>query len=275
MVSIDEQRLPGKSPGEAGGRRFETDNSPKSAGNGNGNGNGHAGNGQSGNGQTGNGQTGNGNGRKIGNGNGGSRSYGRPLDLSGWQPVEDRRPAPRVEVKAAEAPAFRHIENGSPRYRVPDQSDPAYSPIAYHFTRVQAHEAGSPWRMWGMVFAVLGICATLLLAISLPAFLTHSAAATPVPTDTTSYATSPVVLATQTPEPTITPTPDPTAVPTPTPVYRHYKVKKGETLAQIAGAYGLKTWEVLAANPILANNAAMLQVGMTLNIPKPGQMKKP
>jgi LysM repeat protein len=105
--------------------------------------------------------------------------------------------------------------------------------------------------------------------------LTHSAAV-PVPTDTTSYATYPVVFATDTPVPTITPTPDPTPTPTPAPVFRqHYKVKKGDTLAGIAGAYGLKTWEVLAANPILANNAGMLQVGMTLNIPKPGQMKKP
>ena len=62
--------------------------------------------------------------------------------------------------------------------------------------------------------------------------------------------------------------------PGPTISYKQYKVVKGDTATSIARKFGLKTWELLLANPQLGPSG-IVKLGQTLNIPEPGQLTPP
>lgn len=80
---------------------------------------------------------------------------------------------------------------------------------------------------------------------------------TPVPTAV------PVVVISPTPTPTIAPTPTPTPPPTPTP--KSHTVQAGQSLSQIAGAYGVSMDAILSLNNIPDPNN--LLIGQVLILP--------
>jgi LysM repeat protein len=69
-----------------------------------------------------------------------------------------------------------------------------------------------------------------------------------------------------------TPTPGP---PAPAISYKLYKVLAGDTVSKVAGKFGLKSWELLLANPKVTAPNYILKVGTYINIPPPGQLTPP
>jgi len=90
-----------------------------------------------------------------------------------------------------------------------------------------------------------------ILPIAAPSSPTAIAAVTPTPMPT--------------PTPTATSTPTPTITPTPTPII--HIVQPGESLEYIAGSYGVRMADVIAANDL--ENPNYLVVGQKLIIPPP------
>jgi Tfp pilus assembly protein FimV len=113
----------------------------------------------------------------------------------------------------------------------------------------------------------------LLLVAAIPSLLSRGGGSpidTPAATSQASQFDIPAVV------PAVTPfridRPSPTPEPTPAPSFRTYTVQSGDTVTRIANKFGLKTWELLTANPTLQANPALLHIGMVLNIPKHGQL---
>lgn len=208
-------------------------------------------------------------------GNGAAWGDGERPEDRGWLPVVGgRRPVSRVDPEAPETPApLIRVGNGSSRYRSPSNYDPMYSPIYYHFSRVQAHEMGRPpVNVWLALLAMVGVALALLLVASLPGLLSHGAS-NPVasPSATSAASQSEVPLASQISAPPRIETPTPTPTVAPQPSYRTtYKVQAGDTITRIAEKFGLKTWELQQANPGLT--ASGLKIGRVLNIPTHGQL---
>jgi LysM repeat protein len=150
-----------------------------------------------------------------------------------------------------------------------------YSPVHYHFSRMQAHETNAPLNVWLGLAAIVGIVLAVLLVVALPGLLTHTrsnAVASPSFTSTTSQFVVPPVGPTPTPTTTDGPSASPSVAPGPS--FRTYKVQVGDTITRIANKFGLKTWELLLANPGLTTKST-LQINRVLNIPKPGQLTPP
>jgi len=59
--------------------------------------------------------------------------------------------------------------------------------------------------------------------------------------------------------------------PAPQASYAQYKVQPGDSVTKIAKAKGLKSWELLLANPNLTPPYT-LKIGSYLNLPVPGQL---
>jgi LysM repeat protein len=57
--------------------------------------------------------------------------------------------------------------------------------------------------------------------------------------------------------------------------YQQYTVAAGDSVSKIATKFHLKQWELLLANPNLADNPALLKLGLVINIPQPGQLTPP
>jgi LysM repeat protein len=249
--------------GSAGNARPSVSGSNRNSGSGQSSGNG--GSSAGGNG------LGSGNGRGSGNGSGSAASG--PPELHGWQPVELTKRVARADTPKAPdmPPPFRRVYNGEPRYRGPSQVDPTYSPVHYHFARVRPGEIGGPSNMWLAVLVIVGLGLGVLFVAAIPSLLTHRGVDTVASPTPTLAASELNVL----PVPTVTPfrilTPTPTPTPTPGPSFRTYKVQPGDTLTRIAEKFGLKTWELLAANPGLKNNPNNVVTGAVLNIPTHGQ----
>jgi LysM repeat protein len=213
---------------------------------------------------------------RNGGGNGGGRNGGGNGGRTdrGWQPVElGPRPGSRDLTKASDMPpGFRRVDNGSPRYSGPVHTDPTYSPTYYHFNRVRAHEFSNPSNIWIGLFAIVGVALAVLIIFAIPQFLTHNAPALPVETPTAPATDNGYIVAPPTTNTQPTERPVYTPTPTPAPTFRTYTVKVGDTLSRIASKFGLKTWELQAANPGLQVNPDAIYVGMVINIPKHGQL---
>jgi LysM repeat protein len=107
----------------------------------------------------------------------------------------------------------------------------------------------------GLAFAILSVFSFGLYSLMTAQPIERE---TPTPTQTL----TPTRTATPTPTPTQTPTPTPTA--TPVPPLAH-QVEEGETLIDIATAYGVSTDDIIAWNPNL--DPDLLQVGQIILIP--------
>ena len=90
-------------------------------------------------------------------------------------------------------------------------------------------------------------------------------AETPVPVATPTPSPTPTATPTPTPTPTATPTPAPTPTPEPTPAAIEYTIVEGDTLWDIAEAYGVSVDAITALNPDL--DAAALGIGQVILIP--------
>jgi len=114
------------------------------------------------------------------------------------------------------------------------------------------------------------------------ALYTHRATPTPSPTRriTLQSPTSTPAAPTSTPLPTDTPSPSPsptsTPVPThtPSPTFASYEVKAGETMYEIAHAFGVTLKALLAANPDITD-AGKVRAGQIILIPPPGWAPSP
>ncbi len=214
------------------------------------------------------------NGSTSGNGsnsaNGSIAGAGDRSDPVGWRLV-----VPGETPKAPEMPApFRRIQNGSPAYRGPRHPDEGYSPSLYRFSRMHANEFSPPTNIWLVVFGMVGVALALLFVISLPGLLNRGGAPVASPSQGPSASQFVIIVPTPTPRPPATsPGARASATATAGPSYRTtYKVQSGDTVTRIANKFGLKTWELLAANPTLAANPNSLHINMVLNIPYHGQL---
>lgn len=212
-------------------------------------------------------------GRDVAPTNGSTRGTDARPEGQGWRLVELGRPVSRVDAtKAPEMPPpFRRVENGSRRYGGPGNSDPAYSSLNYHFSRVRAHELNRSTDLWLSVLATGGVALALLLVVALQGlFGGRNALVSPSSSSSSGQLEVPVVTSVPSASPTISPsTPPPETVP---PSFRTYTVRTGDTVTRIANKFGIKVWELLLANPSLAANPDQLYVGTVLDIPVHGQL---
>lgn len=240
--------------------------------------------------------SGNGNGSAYGSGSAHTNGLGRsngstyaddidtPFDEIGWRPVDPSRRladdaryldrSTRDSRRAPDAPApFHRVYNGSPKYRGPSHWEPQYSPTLYHFSRVQAHEFGGPRTMWLALLAIVGGALAVLMLATVPSLLNRGGGE-PAASSSNAVAESQfdLMLVMPTATPTLVHRPTPTPSPTPAASFQQYTVQQGDTVTRISNKFGLKTWELLAANPGLAANPKLLIVGTTINIPQHGQM---
>ena len=148
-------------------------------------------------------------------------------------------------------------------------------PTPYKFPRLRGREEGKR-AIWPLLAAALGVIVVLGVLVIYPTLTGHKAyvaVATPTrtPGSSSSASLGPNDSASVAPE--VTPSHVPTTVPGGS--FAQYKVKSGDNLTKVAKAHGLKTWELLAANPSLKPPSYTLRVGAYLNIPLPGQMQRP
>jgi LysM repeat protein len=200
-----------------------------------------------------------------------------PREHAGFRPVTQPGDGP---AQSAPPPFFR-IANGSGTRRGP--SYPAWEkpPTPYDYPRLRSRERRKPlWVMWPPIFAAIGVALVLFAVVVFSAFSGHRGAAV------ASHSSSPGASHSVSPSglPGVLPSgvnggnngtgPSPSGVnvsPAPQASYEQYKVLPGDTVVKIAKGKGLKSWELLQANPKLAPPYT-LRIGSYLNIPLPGQL---
>lgn len=135
--------------------------------------------------------------------------------------------------------------------------------------------------MWPVIFAAIAVAALLFAVVILPALLRYTGGGD-VASPSASASRLVGVPGNGTPSPSIVSSgsvPSPSLAGNgssgPPPSFQQYTVKAGDTVTKIARKYGLKSWELLLANPVLADNPDNLKIGFTLNIPQPGQLTPP
>jgi LysM repeat protein len=190
----------------------------------------------------------------------------------GFRPVTRVGGAPAPGVPS---PFFR-VPNGSASRRGP--SYPAWEkpPSPYDYPRLRGREAPKTnWAPLALIVTAIGVAIILFAVIVLRPLLGHGGSAAVVSPSAT-------LVATQSIGPTLSPGASPSTpgggsggTPGPQISFRQYKVVAGDTTSKIAKKYGLKSWELLLANPDLAANPNILRVGLSLNIPQPGQLTPP
>jgi LysM repeat protein len=178
-------------------------------------------------------------------------------------------------------PPFFRIDNGSGTRRGP--SYPAWEkpPTAYDYPRLRSRERRKPiWVMWPPIFAAIGVALVLLVVVLFSAFSGHRGAAVASQSSSpgASHSVSPSGLPGVSPSGAIggnngsgAPPSGVNGSPGPQASYQQYKVQPGDTVTKIAKGKGLKSWELLQANPGLAPPYT-LRIGSYLNIPLPGQL---
>jgi len=201
-----------------------------------------------------------------------------PREHSAFRPVTQPGEGPG---QSAPPPFFR-IANGSGTRRGP--SYPAWEkpPTPYDYPRLRSRERRKPlWVMWPPIFAAIGVGLVLLVVVLFSAFSGHRGAAVASPSSSpgASHSVSPSGLPGVSPSGAIggnngsgAPPSGVNASLAPQASYEQYKVKQGDTVTRIAKDKGLKSWELLLANPGLADNPNSLKIGLMLNIPLPGQL---
>jgi LysM repeat protein len=180
------------------------------------------------------------------------------------------------QAQSAPPPFFR-IANGSGTRRGP--SYPAWEkpPTPYDYPRLRSRERRKPiWIMWPPIFAAIGVALVLFAVVVFSAFSGHRGAAVASHSSSpgASHSVSPSGLPSVSPSGVNGGNASPSGVngsPAPQASYEQYKVLPGDTVVKIAKGKGLKSWELLQANPKLAPPYT-LRIGSYLNIPLPGQL---
>jgi LysM repeat protein len=200
---------------------------------------------------------------------------GAPREHAGFRPIAQ----PGDGQGQSAPPPFFRIANGSGTRRGP--SYPAWEkpPTPYDYPRLRSRERRKPiWIMWPPIFAAIGVALVLFVVVVLSAFSGHRGAAVTSPSSSPSHSAGASHV------PGVSPSAinggtngtgaSPSGVngsPAPQASYAQYKVQSGDSVSKIAKAKGLKSWELLLANPNLTPPYT-LRIGSYLNIPLPGQL---
>jgi LysM repeat protein len=174
---------------------------------------------------------------------------------------------------SAPSPFFK-TSSGSTTRRGPRYPAWEKPPTAYDFPRLRGREERKRvWALWPPILVAIGVAVILLVLVALPALMGRGgkvAVVSPSASTVASHSIGP------SPSPSASPSSVSSASSSPAPQasYKQYKVQSGDTLTKIAKANGLKSWEMLLANPDLTPPYT-LRIGSTLNIPQPGQLTPP
>jgi LysM repeat protein len=138
--------------------------------------------------------------------------------------------------------------------------------------------------LWPLIAVGLAVSMVLIILVVIPTVMgngrSNVAGVSPSTTTTTtahvSGSAKPVTSGSVRPTVSVKPTgtQGPTGTPGPTVSYTQYKVVAGDTATGIARKFGLKTWELLLANPQLGPSG-LVKLGQVLNIPQPGVLTPP
>jgi LysM repeat protein len=199
---------------------------------------------------------------------------------AGWTPPANRerpfRQATRLGTAPSrtEPPAFRKVPNGTGSRRGPSYPDWEKPPTQYVYPRLGRRQARRTlWIPWPPVIAVLLVIALVAAAFFLVPVLGRLAGMPASPSPSATVVVTPKPAPTGSPSPSVAPTaspsPSPILTPAPGSTYMTYTVQAGDTLSRIATKFGLKTWQLLNANPALASNPNSLVPGMVITIPIP------
>jgi LysM repeat protein len=196
-----------------------------------------------------------------------------PREHSEFRPVTQ----PGEGQAPSAPPPFFKIANGSGTRRGP--SYPAWEkpPTPYDYPRLRSRERRKPlWVMWPPIFAAIGVALVLFVVVVFSAFSGHGGAtvASHSPSPGASHSVSPSGLPGVSPSGVNVGNASPSGVnvsPAAQASYTQYKVQPGDSVSKIAKAKGLKSWELLLANPNLTPPYT-LRIGSYLNIPLPGQL---
>jgi LysM repeat protein len=198
---------------------------------------------------------------------------------SGWtQPVNRERPfrqATRLGTAPTrtDPPAFRKLSNGTGSRRGPSYPEWENPPTNYAYPRIGRRQARRTlWIPWPPVIAVLVVVGLVAAAFFIVPTLGRLAGMPASPSPSATVRVTLVPVSTSSPSPSASPTTSPStppAVVTPVPgaTSIQYTVQAGDTLSRIAARFGLKTWQLLKANPALADNPNSLIPGMVITIP--------
>ncbi len=203
----------------------------------------------------------------------------QPVDPDSGDRVRRMRPPARPNREAAlHGPIGPQrslkVPSSAMARRVP--SYPAWEkpPSPYNYPRLRGQEEHRAVRP--LVFVAIAVVVLLAAIVVVPALLGHpnnAAVATHTASPAAaSHSTKPVAVSSGAVA-TATAAGEGTAAPFVS--YQQYTVVTGDSVAKVANKFHLKQWELLLANPRLAANPALLQIGMVLNIPQPGQLTPP
>ena len=187
------------------------------------------------------------------------------------------RPASPGRMKPLSSPQSLPVSSGTRR----GPSYPLWEkpPSGYAYPRLRGQEVHRPIRPLFFVAVVVALVAGFILAFS--ALTGHgggiagaSGSAKPSPSPSSSAA---IASPSRSASPSVAPAPSPSpsadgGTPAPPIIYKKYLVKTGDTVSNVAGRYGLKSWELLLANPKITPPNYILKVGTYINIPPPGQL---
>jgi LysM repeat protein len=190
----------------------------------------------------------------------------------GFRPVTRVGGAPAPGVPS---PFFR-VPNGSSPRRGP--SYPAWEkpPSPYDYPRLRGREAPKTnWAPLALIVTAIGVGLILFAVVVLRPLLGHGGSAAVASPSASAVATQSVGPALSPGVSPSTPGSGNGGTAGPQISFQQYKVVAGDTTSKIAKKYGLKAWELLLANPDLAANPSILRIGLTLNIPQPGQLTPP
>ena len=192
---------------------------------------------------------------------GGRRRRPRPIErpfgrLGSLPTPTPTRPLPPLKVPQAS------LNRNIPSY-------PAWEkpPSLYNYPRLRGHEEHRPMRP--ILYSVIGVVLLLAAFVLLPSLLGH-----PNTAPTASHSATPAAshsIHSSTPSHGVVASAS-GGTPAPLVSYTQYKVVAGDSVAKIAARFHLHQWELLLANPNLADNPALLQLGSVINIPQPGQL---
>lgn len=208
------------------------------------------------------------------------RISSKPAAATGSVERSRRRRAPARPIAMANPVDWPRAPSAFSRLDTPPRRSPSHPawenpPTPHNFPQLRGRDEGRR-AIWPLLAAALAVVLVLGVLVVYPLLTGHRpyvAFASPSGTPVTSGSPNPGDggLPSESPGDTATPAPSASLSAS----FKQYKVQSGDSATRVAKKYGLKTWELLAANPNLKPPSYTLRVGSYLNIPLPGQMKPP
>ena len=174
--------------------------------------------------------------------------------------------------------APRPLQISSGTRRVPSYPDWEKPPSAFEYPRLRGQEVHRPFKP--LLIAAVGVAVVAALILAYSALSGHHggvAAASGSARPSSSLASGARGSGAAGPggsarSSAIPSQPGSGGTPAPQISFKQYQVKAGDSVSRVATSFGIKTWELLAANPQLTPPNYSLFVNSFLNIPLPGQM---